>query len=60
MHIPKDKKINTKYSLYFFPTLRLHRVTDVALRGIYICIYLQLTLMFSHLHGQREALKTQC
>lgn len=34
----KRQKINTKYSLYFFPTLRLHRVTDVALRGIYICI----------------------
>lgn len=34
----KNKKLNTKYSLYFFSTLRLHRVTDVALRGIYICI----------------------
>lgn len=37
-YITKHKKINTKYSLYFFSTLRLHRVTDVALRGIYICI----------------------
>lgn len=26
------------FPLFFFPTLRLHRVTDVALRGIYICI----------------------
>lgn len=38
IYITKHQKINTKYSLYFFSTLRLHRVTDVALRGIYISI----------------------
>lgn len=49
------------FPLFFFPTLRLHRVTDVALRGIYICIlFTAYFAIFSHLHGQREALKTQC
>lgn len=40
MSTSKKKQTKIKHKIFplFFPTLRLHRVTNVALRGIYICI----------------------
>lgn len=52
-------KINTKYSLYFFPTLRLHRITDVALRCIYICILFTANFdVFTFTRSKRSAKNT--
>lgn len=38
VYIRKHKNKHKIFPLFIFSTLRLHRVTDVALRGIYICI----------------------